>query len=85
MVVTEVWALPLARIKKYLEGFYEEMIYAEENLVKIGEVEIRLTKLPDNTIMKFPIPRTEIKIEGPEEAAEKIHHRFVMNFLSAGG
>lgn len=83
MVVTENWAVSKSRIQEFFKKNYDCLW--ENGSCRIGEVEVTLSPLPDNQILKVPIPRTEIRISGPDTEAAEIHRKFVLNFLSAGG
>lgn len=83
MVFREIWALTPERIGRYLEKEYGKTL--TDGACSLGPVTLRVTPLPANEVMIIPVPRTEVIFEGPDDETNQEHHRFLMNFLSAGG
>lgn len=79
----EIWSIPETRIRQYFEKTYQ--VSFRDGACLIDEVRVEIRILPPNAIMKVPIPRCSVEIAGPDEAAEEVHRKFMMNFLSAGG
>ena len=83
MEFNEIWGISLERI--------QEFFTLQADVEKTGDgfcyaqARITLTPLPSSTATGLPMPRTRVEISGSDTDAEKIHHRFFMRFLSAGG
>ncbi len=84
MVRREIWAIPRERIERFFQS---------QNDVRpdgcggfsFGRCEIRITTMPEREIGRLRFPQTQMEFEGPEADTEKIHRRFVLQFISAGG
>ena len=82
MQLDENWAIDANRIREFFR--YQNDVTEAEGLFFYKNCRITLTPLPPQTGI-FAVPRTEVRITGPEEEVRKIHHRFFLRFLSAGG
>lgn len=83
MTFREIWALTPERISRYLEKEYGKTL--TDGVCTIGPVSVHVTPLSANEVLIIPVPRSEVVFEGPADETQTAHHRFVMNFLSAGG
>lgn len=85
----ENWAVSVERMTDFFHKEYGVVFFIatghSEYRTTINSTTVTLRPLPDNGVLIVPIHRTEITIEGPEDEATQIHHKFMMNFLSAGG
>ena len=66
----EVWALDSERVRLFFEDHNED-----ENVI--------VTALPERKLGSISIPQTRIIIAG--ENADDLYHRFLLQFISAGG
>lgn len=83
MTIQEVWAIPLERTSEFFRK--QPGVVPNQEGFTWQESRIILTKLPPRPMGPWPIPQTQIRIEGPEEQARAIYKRFFMTFVSAGG
>ena len=83
MVICENWAVSLDRATRFFRSQPE--VISEGNGFRWGNCRITLTEQAGLMMGRFPIARTEIRIEGPESEAKAVYHRFYLQFLSAGG
>ena len=84
MKIQETWSIPPERIREFLQS-QEGMQQCDLNGFRFGQCEIELTILPEGRMGSIRIPRTQVVFEGEKEETERIHRRFVLRFLSAGG
>ena len=83
MVICENWAVCLERAAAFFTSQPEAT--SEGNSFRWGNCRITLTAQTGQMLGRFPIARTEVRIEGPEAEARAVYHRFYLQFLSAGG
>ena len=84
MRICEIWGIAPERIREYL--LEEEKLYmTETDCYSNGSVTISLNILPPRVLGSFAFPQTQLVFEGCDGETEKLHHRFVMRFISAGG
>ena len=82
MVLEENWAVSEARIRAF---FLEQPdVAALPQGFRFGSCSITLTPTTGSA-GPFPVARTIVRMDGPEEAVRAIHQRFFLRFLSAGG
>ena len=81
---SEIWSVSDERIRAFFLG-QNDVRQKEENCFACGRCEICLTPLPPRQIGRFRFPQTRVEFCGPEEDAEEIHRRFVLQFIYAGG
>ena len=82
MTVEENWAVAAERVRDY---FVQEM---NAKLVSDGLLcdGCRISLSPcEGKVGIWKIPRTQIRIEGPDEDVKALYHRFYIRFISAGG
>lgn len=84
MEYREIWGVSAERISEY---FSAQPCALEDGPLRfrLGETSVILTRLPDNTVTGFAMPRTEVLISGHRESTEAVYRGFFMRFLSAGG
>lgn len=84
MRICEIWGIAPERIREYL--LEEEKLYMKEpDRYSNGAVTISLNNLPPRVLGSFAFPQTQLVFEGGDEETERLHHRFVLRFISAGG
>ena len=83
MVIDENWGIPVERAR----AFFRAQPEAAERSGRFfwGGCVITLTPDEDMLAGRWTIPRTQIRFEGPEKDVQAVHHRFFLQFLSAGG
>ena len=84
MQIQEIWSLTEKRIRDFFLS-QNDIERKEENCFLCGRCEILLTSLPDREVGSFRFPQTRVVFSGPEEETAAFHHRFVLQFISAGG
>ena len=83
MVICENWAVSSERAEAFFRSQPEAK--PEGNGFRWGNCRITLTGQTSLMMNRWPIARTEIRIEGPENEASAVYRRFYLQFLSAGG
>lgn len=84
MRICEIWGITPERIREYL--LEEEKLYmTEPDCYSNGNVTVSLNILPPRVLGAFAFPQTQVMFEGGDKETEKLHHRFVLRFISAGG
>ncbi len=83
MIVEENWGIPLERIQYFFTS--QTDVDSRETGFSFRSCQITLTALEPGQMGAIPIPRTCLRIEGPEAEVQIIHRRFFLQFLSAGG
>ena len=84
MTIQEDWALPMARIVEYLQGF-EQARRISETHFEIGGCELCLQPLEDRKIGNYAFPRTLVTFSGEKREVESLHRKFMLRFLTLGG
>ena len=82
MLLNENWAVKADRIREFFRS--QEDVTESEGIFFYKSCRIILTSLPPQAGI-FAVSRTKLQIDGPDEDAREIHHRFFLRFLSAGG
>ena len=84
MRICEIWGITPERIREYL--LEEENLYmTEPDRYTNGSVTVSLNAMPPRVLGSFAFPQTQLVFEGGDKETEKLHHRFVLRFISAGG
>ena len=84
MEIREIWAIPRERIERFFQSQNDVRPNGDGGF-SLGQCEIRITSLPEREIGRLRFPQTQMEFEGPEADTERIHRRFVLQFISAGG
>ena len=83
MVLDENWGIGIGRIRAFFSAQPDVTVDGEEFL--FGGCRIILTPITGHYLGPWEMPRTRVRMEGPEEDVRTIHRRFYLRFLSAGG
>ena len=83
MRIDENWAVAPERISAFF--LEQEDVRAEGAGFRYRSCMIGLIPLSGQAMGKWEIPRTRVVFEGGDEDVHRIHHRFFLRFLSAGG
>ena len=83
MIKDENWGIPIARIQEFFST--QPDVTAEGDKFRFGNCRITLTAITGHFLGPWEMPRTQVRMEGPEEDVQTIHRRFYLRFLSAGG
>ena len=83
MIKDENWGIPMPRIWEFFSAQSDVTADGEEFL--FGHCRITLTAITGHFLGPWDMPRTQVRMEGPEEEVRIIHRRFYLRFLSAGG
>ncbi|MBQ9148832.1 MAG: hypothetical protein IJX69_04610 [Oscillospiraceae bacterium] len=83
MIIDEDWGIAPDRIA----GFFQNQpdVISDGSGFSYGQCRITLTAREGRAMGKWPIMRTQVRMEGPEGEVKAIHRRFFLQFLSAGG
>ncbi len=83
MVRQEIWAIPLSRA----EAFFREQpdVTEEPGAFRHGTCRITLKELPPREIGIWSASRVQLRMEGDNPDVSRIYHRFMIQFLTAGG
>ena len=84
MEIREIWAIPLDRIERFFQSQNDVRPNGNGDF-SFGQCEIRITSMPEREIGRLRFPQTQMEFEGPDADTERIHRRFVLQFISAGG
>ena len=79
----EIWAIRRERIERFFRS-QQDVRENENGSFSFGHCEIRVKAMPERKIGSLRFPQTQMEFEGSEADTEEIHHRFVMQFISAG-
>ena len=82
MLLNENWAISTKRIREFFRS--QRDVIESEGVFFYKSCCITLTPLPPQSGI-FAVSRTEVRMDGPDEEVLKIHQRFFLRFLSAGG
>ena len=83
MRIDENWALAPDRISAFFLG--QEDVQADGAGFRYQSCTITLIPLSRQAMGKWEIPRTQVVFDGGDADVQKIHRRFFLRFLSAGG
>lgn len=84
MQISEIWSISDERIRIFFLN-QDDIRQQGGGSFACGQCEIRLTPLPLRQVGRFRFPQTKVEFSGPEEDTVKLHQRFVLQFISAGG
>ena len=79
----EIWNVSLNRITAFFDG--QQDITKTTAGYQYQDCHITLTALPSKEAARFAMPRTQVVFEGSDAAVSAIYHRFLIQFLTAGG
>ena len=79
----EIWSVSLNRITAFFDG--QQDITKTTAGYQYQDCHITLTALPPKEAARFAMPRTQVVFEGSDAAVSAIYHRFLIQFLTAGG
>ena len=83
MVLEENWSSSLRNIQAFFLA--QPDVTQTPQGFAYGACQLSLTPFSGTLMGKWPLERTVLRIEGPEEEVRQIHRRFFLQFLSAGG
>lgn len=83
MVICENWAVSPARAAAFFRSQPE--VKPDGTDFRWGNCRVTLTERNGHVLDRWPIARTEVRIEGPEAEARAVYRLFYLQFLSAGG
>ena len=83
MVIREIWAIPRERIESFFQS--QNDVRSNDDGFSFGQCEIHITSMSERKIGHLRFPQTQMEFEGPGTDAERIHRRFILQFISAGG
>ena len=83
MVIEEDWGVSSQRIAAFFRD--QPDVTAEDGGFRFAACSITLTPLPDRAVGPWSMPRTAVRMAGPEADVRTIHRRFFLRVLSAGG
>lgn len=81
--IEEIWAVPLSRAKAFLEN--QEDVRRTTAGFAVRCCTVTLQQLEPGMVGAVAFPRTRLTITGEDADAKAIRHRFLIQFLSAGG
>ena len=84
MEIREIWSISRERIECFFQSQNDVRPNGDGGFF-FEACEIRITSMPEREIGRLRFPQTQMAFEGPETDTEKIHRRFVLQFISAGG
>ena len=79
----EIWSVSLNRITAFFDE--QQDITKTTAGYQYQDCLITLTALPPKEAARFAMPRTQVVFEGSDAAVSAIYHRFLIQFLTAGG
>lgn len=82
-MIEENWGISIERARCFWES--QPDVGKDEDGYCFGDCRITLSEPASGSKGMFSLPRTLLRIEGPEKEVASIHHRFWIRFLSAGG
>lgn len=83
MIIEENWGISVERARRFWES--QPDVVKDQTGYCFGDCRITLSELAPGSNGVFSLPRTLLRMEGPEKDVQSIHHRFWLRFLSAGG
>ena len=84
MMKEETWGIAIDRARAFFRE-QEDVREENRNLFTFGSCRITLTELKPKGMGVWAAKRTRVNMEGDEQDAEKIYHRFFIRFLTTGG
>ena len=83
MVLEENWAVPHGRAAEFFQQ--QPDLKPHEQGFQGPSCTITLTPIIPDSQSIWAMPRTLLRIEGPEQDVKELYRRFFLRFLSAGG
>ena len=83
MIIEENWAISIERARRFWES--QPDVTKDADGYCLGSCRITLCEPAPGPKGLFSLPRTLLRIEGPEAEVSSFHYRFWIRFLSAGG
>lgn len=83
MIIEENWAISIERASRFWES--QSDVTKDGTGYCLSSYRITLCEPAPGPKGMFSLPRTLLRIEGPEAEVSSVHHRFWIRFLSAGG
>ena len=83
MLLNENWAISAERIEDFFR--HQDDVTESSGEFFYKSCCITLTPLPPSQAGIFSLSRTAVRMDGPDEEVQEIHHRYFLRFLSAGG
>jgi hypothetical protein len=83
MIRDELWSVSISRIRAFFDT--QPNITPTDTGYQYGNCLITLTEVPPKDSARFPIPRTQVVFDGSDTDVSDIYHRFMIQFLTAGG
>lgn len=84
MEYKENWGVPCGRVRDFFAS-QSDVESLGGGSFRHGDCLITVKPLPERGSGPFRGKRTSVEMSGPEEETERIHKRFFLRFLSAGG
>ena len=84
MVKDEIWGVSIQRVRAFFRA-QADVTAENDDLFWMGSCRVTLTALPPTGSGIWAAPRTRLQMEGEEHLVQQLHHRFFIQFLSAGG
>lgn len=84
MEIREVWSISPERIADFLLSS-GGVLHEDANAYCFNGCTVRVTVLPNGSIGRYSIPRTQVCFTGKDAETEKLHRAFFVRFVSAGG
>lgn len=84
MQISEIWSISAERIRAFFLT-QNDIRRVEDDMFFYGRCQVCILPLPPRQLGRFCFPQTRVEFDGPEPDAAEIHHRFVLQFISAGG
>ena len=84
MTKEEIWGVSIERAKAFFRS-QEDVTEEKEAAFAFRRVWITLEELEPAGTGMWAVRRTRLRMEGPDEEVNAIHHRYFLQFLSAGG
>ena len=84
MRVEEIWAIAYERIEAFFLSEKDVEILGPGKYTYHNS-EIHLTRLDHKPVGPLKVPQTCVAISGEEADVERIHRKFFLRFVSAGG
>ena len=84
MIKEEIWSISIQRASSFFRE-QEDVTEESANTFSFCSCRIQLTELRPKSMGVWAAERIQVRMEGRDADVEKIHHRFFIQFLSAGG
>ena len=84
MVKDEIWSVSIDRAGAFFQA-QQDVIEESHMVFRFGACRITLKEAAPKQMRDWAMPRVQVYIEGEESDVKKIYHRFMLQFLTAGG